>query len=751
MFRERFPRGYAIAAALVFTIFLTAHGIPTLRHDWNWPIDRAAVPSFIGETIGGWIDAGFGALGAHPTTYLIAIPLSIAFWIFGPLIALMLFAGVVGYACMRAGEELAQRFGCAPPAGFAVGIFALFNPWVYNEVVAGHLVMVLAYAGVFGLIAEMLRGAVASPVRLALWLALVEVQLQLFIVAMLAAILFAARTRKWLVPLTGLVLALPSIVGLFAESGTIVKTPYILEWQSNQSVLPAALSALNGYFAGYSERLGLAAAIAVWMILVLAAAGAVVARHSRTMLAIVAAAAVLFAIVTGVHGPLGAAYEWMVRSVPQSGVFRELYDLAGVFAALVATLACAAIAAFPYLRYVSLAAAIALVGTWISAPPSGFWIGAQTYPHPSTNAREFTRVALLPAFQPLTLRSGGGDGADPDAHVYRGNVVPLNEYLPSYPVDMALARYEQEGNVSALQALGVSQIVPRPWLASLSHGTVGLAASSLAGAATNAQPGPDGLTLEAMPLISQCAAPRVVALGSRLNGCDIFFGDAAGGYPKVRPVRAASDSIDARSDWIDARLAFAAVPALAQGIGGVVTQSGVPFPIEPGALLAYVRGRLLDQRGATIASIGRGAFRWIPIPAGVTSLRCAGLCELVAQTQTVPRMEMEGIASPAVALSFSKLAPWLYVVGDAIAPAALLRFNARFDRGWIALDRSGIVPHVRVDMAVNGWIFHDAATGPIVLLQVTSFLQMIAELCGIVFVLWLLKALLREPTKRARR
>jgi hypothetical protein len=706
------------------------------------------VPSFIGETIGGWIDTGFGALAAHPTTYLLAIPLSVAFFLFGPFIALMLFAGVTGYACMRAAEELSQRFRCAPPAGFAIGVFALFNPWVYNEVVAGHLVMVLAYAGLFGLIAEMLRGSDASPVRLALWLALIELQLQLFIVAMLAAVLFAARTKKWLAILAGIVVALPSIVGLFAESGTIVKTPYILEWQANQSVLPSALSALNGYFAGYSDRLGPAAAIAVWIMLAIAAAGALAGRHSRAILSIAVAAAVLFAIVTGVHGPLGAGYQWVVRSVPQSGVFRELYDLAGIFAALVGVLACAAIAAFPGLRYVVLASGIALIATWIAAPPSRFWVGAHTYPHPSINAPEFTRVALLPAFQPLTLRSGKGDGADPDAHGYRGNVVPLNEYLPSYPVDMALARYEREGDAAALQALGVSELVARPWLASLSHGTVGLAAESLAGVPTYPQRVPAHVTFEAMPLISQCA-PHVVALGSRLSGCDTFFGDAAG-YPKVRPIRSARDSLDARTDWIDARLAFATVPALAQGIGGVVTQSRVPFSIEPGALLAYLRGDLLNQRGAIVASIPRGAFRWIPIPPAVTSLRCEGLCELVAQTPNVPRMKLEGDASPAEPLSFRKAAPWLYVIGDAIRPPALLRFNQRFDPGWIAIDRGGVLSHVRLDMAVNGWLFHDAA-GPIVLVQVTSFLQLIAEVCGIFCVLWLLKALLREPTKRARR
>ena len=34
----------AIAAALAFAAFVVAKGTPTLRHDWNWPIDRSRFP-----------------------------------------------------------------------------------------------------------------------------------------------------------------------------------------------------------------------------------------------------------------------------------------------------------------------------------------------------------------------------------------------------------------------------------------------------------------------------------------------------------------------------------------------------------------------------------------------------------------------------------------------------------------------------------------------------------------------------------
>jgi len=189
-------RAVAFAAAIAFAVFVTLKGVPTLRHDWNWPIDAATIPSFVEDSFSGWLPVGFGIPNAHPTAYIIALPLVAAMWLLGPLAGLVLLALVAGYLCVRGGAALAAHWTAAPAASAGIGMFALFNPWVYNEVVAGHLVMVLSYGALLGCIAEMLRGRQASSVRLALWLALVEAQLQFFIVAMLALIVFAAVTKK---------------------------------------------------------------------------------------------------------------------------------------------------------------------------------------------------------------------------------------------------------------------------------------------------------------------------------------------------------------------------------------------------------------------------------------------------------------------------------------------------------------------------------------------------------------------------
>ena len=737
----------AIAAALAFAAFVVAKGTPTLRHDWNWPIDRLAIPSFFNESIGGWLPIGFGVANTHPTTYLIALPLTAAMWVAGPLIALALLAFATSYCSMRAAANIASRLGNAAPGAIGVGIFALFNPWVYNEVVAGHLVMVLAYGGTIGLLAEMLRGRDASPVRLALWLVLIEAQLQFFIVAMAASIAFALVTKKWLPIAAAAIAALPTTVGLIADRGALLQTPYSVQWQTNQSLSPVALLSLGGYFPGYADRLGLAAQIAVWTLCPLALTGILAARGRRAVRWAAAAAGLVYLCALGVHGPLDVAYEWTVRSIPESGVFRELYDFGGVFAALLITLASAATGRVRMLGYLALLAAGVLPVTWLIHPPSDLWVGAQTYPHPVVTAPPFSRVALLPAFQPLELRTGGGDGADPDAITYPGHVAVLNEYLPAYPVDVALAEYERNGNSAALRALGVSRIVARPWLVSRSNGAIGLAASSLG---VSPQPGAERNAdlAGAAPLISACTNARIVASVDRLGACDIFFGDAPG-YGTVTPLHGASDSIDPAVAWIDARLAFARVPALAQGIGGVLTQSRLATPVMPGAwVLANVRGRLTGSDGRTLA-VGPGTFTWISIPPNVDSVSCAGLCELVAESRLFPAIPLRQRIARTEALQFEQVAPWLYRVHGVADAVRLVRLNERYDPGWVALRAWHVLPHVRLALAANGWMLADRSSRDVFLVQIAAFLQQIAELAGVVCVLWLLKALVVEPTKRA--
>jgi hypothetical protein len=341
------------------------------------------------------------------------------------------------------------------------------------------------------------------------------------------------------------------------------------------------------------------------------------------------------------------------------------------------------------------------------------------------------------------LQTGDGDGADPDAFVYPNVVPALNEYFPTYPVDMALARYEQSGDYDALRVLGVTEVMQRPWLVSKVQSGIGLAGASLSPPAAHRSVAGARHVSGATPLVSQCVEPQIVDVGGPLGLCDVFFGDMPG-HRTVRIIAAPSDSIDARTAWIDARLTFSEVPALAQALGGALTQSRVPWRVDPDSwLLAYVRGALLAPDGRTLAAAA-GSFAWVRIPARTGAVQCAGLCELVAQAAARPTFPARQSRPALRAPAFRYITPWLYVV-DAGAPG-LLRFNERYDSAWMAFAAGGVLRHVRMDMSVNGWFLTSA--GSVVLVQVTAVAQLIAEIVGAVCVLLLLKALANRPTKR---
>ncbi len=258
-----------------------------------------------------------------------------------------------------------------------------------------------------------------------------------------------------------------------------------------------------------------------------------------------------------------------------------------------------------------------------------------SYPHPVVAAPPFTRVALLPAFQPLALRGGGGDGADPDAHVYPGGVATLNEYFPTYPVDMALARYEQTGDDRALRALASREIVPRPWLVSqrerrnrlgrnlaaptVGHGGIGSPVTSPA------------QRRSCLPAIRPRRRARRPARRVRL-----FFGDA-GGFAPVVLLRA--ERFDRSAHRLDRRAACVrrVSPRSRRAWAAAHAVAPFPFRIEPTRGCSPTCAVRLPG-GPDAACEARASFAGMRFPSGVSSVTCAGLCELVAQTRALPEL-----------------------------------------------------------------------------------------------------------------
>jgi len=356
----------------------------------------------------------------------------------------------------------------------------------------------------------------------------------------------------------------------------------------------------------------------------------------------------------------------------------------------------------------------------------------------------------LPAFQPLSkLPENIGSGLDPDARILPDDVVPINSMLPGYPADAALAAFALRGDTRPLAALGVSEIVSRPWLTS--------DASALS--AQRALPAPKAPAADAAAtraLIPSSALaiepiPPTCSVCADLSAGAVFFGDVAGmsgplvpsawrTYPSAIAIRAPSTSVLAKDGWVDARLAFTSDPELAQAFGGAVTTSdGASLPVLGGLdALVFVRGRLLASSGAVVAKSTSG-YEWVHLGEEVRALRCDGLCAVALEARGAPAIPAESqsnaLPSP---LAIRTWIPWMVSADIPAGGAAMLRYDVAFDQGWTASMRGTPLPHVRVDAFANGWLVPErGASATVAIVHVPSLVAAILEAIGVGWAGWL--------------
>ena len=260
--------------------------------------------------------------------------------------------------------------------------------------------------------------------------------------------------------------------------------------------------------------------------------------------------------------------------------------------------------------------------------------------------------------------------------------------------------------------------------------------------------------------MSLSALPRVSLVGNRLGYGEVFFSDVAGlagegvpagwsSLPEAKPIAIPHDELKSSDGWVDARLAFASQPELAQGLGGALTTSpSALLPVDGDTrALVFVRGALLSSDGTRLAASTPG-YSWIDLPASTTAVRCAGECVVAAEGTIPPGPDAQTVGpSPWERIVSTTIEPWLSTV--TIPPAAqpkMLRYNVRFDSGWIALDGSQRLPHFRVDTTVNGWIVPARPQSRrVVVLEPAALVQTLLALVGVV---WSLGVILRSALDR---
>lgn len=741
-FATRIAAWIPAVAALLFALMVAGPGVPALRQDWVWPADRGGLHDLFVRSTSGWDPVGIGGPNLYLNDYLIGAATSALIAVLGAHLALFAFIAAIAAACALGGAAMARTFGAGPVGAAAVGLFALCNPWVYAEIVAGHTYMLLAYGALMALVAECRRDR-PRPLVAALIAVLTLQQLQFFAVALVfTAISF--RRIGWIPVISALIAGAPAAAAAVLEAPAYRAVPFTLAWETVQSVNPIPAILLSGYYAGYTQFVDRVDMYVVAIVAGVAAFGLVTIARTRWGAAASIGAVVFVVCAMGLHGPLAAIDRAAMQFRPGALLFRELFDVLGFAAICYAIGLSAASARRAVFAAIVLVLGIGLAVPWAIWSPWSWWVPASALSSPTVAADPGSRYALVPSFQPLSVaRDGSGSGADPDAILRAHDVSPVNERFPQYPVDAALARYDRSGDASSLEALGVSAVIVRPWLASdaADPGQVRPSHSRGDGAAVRLTPLPP-LAVEPDPL--ECA------ICTDLAGDAEFFGDRD--PSSIVSIDAPDRFVHAADGWVDARLAFAADPDLAQPFGGAMTTNAEEaLPVRGGmSALAYVKGALLADDGAIVASTSPG-YRWISIPQGASAVRCRGLCVVAVEATSVPAVPDEGPRVRARALDLDELRPWKLIADLPRGPAGVARFDVRYDPHWQATLEGVRLNHVRIDAALNGWLLPARRDGEQVeIVQGATQLEAALELVGGFWVAGLVAVAASSAARRRR-
>ncbi len=364
------------------------------------------IQSFLSSSVDGWLSAGLGTPNPHPTAYLIAWPIVAAMWLVGPLGALVLLGlRLATHACgaWRPHRPIGRR---APRRGRHRTLRAFQSLGVQrgrcgasrhgarvrrpDRIIQRDAAGAECIDSAAGALDRADRGAIAI----------------LHSRNACAPRLCRDDTQVDCRRSCGVIVALPSVSACRGARNAFAHTVWRrVADESIGSAVGAAfirriLSRLRrpARSCRRDRRVGRARAGIAGIRLPRAATRAVIWSFT--------AAVIVYVIALGVHGPLALPYTWLVRNVPESGVFRELYDLAGVFAAFALVARKRGVGAHAACGYAALAAGVALPLTWPLRPPSDLWVSSTHIRTRTIHRTPFTRVALTSGVSAVALRTG---------------------------------------------------------------------------------------------------------------------------------------------------------------------------------------------------------------------------------------------------------------------------------------------------------------------------------------------------------
>lgn len=725
-----------IGLCALYAALVCWKGIPALRHDWAWPGDNRAFLYAIELSTSGWNVAGIGTPNPYPGAYIVGSLIGLMGLILGSFPALCFMVCGIAAAITLGANYLAASQGASRLQIFGLEIFALFNPWVYNETVAGHLYMLLAYGAFTFLIAELLSRELRQR-RIAFLLVLILPQLQFFVIALVAVAIHAVVRRAAVPLVSGLIVSFPILIGILLNRGSLLSTPYTLAWESTQSVAMMKAPVFMGYFANYASHINIIQLTALWLIVLCVLAALLIAKRRLAVICgVIISVFLMFSM--GTRGPLAPLYVPFVTHVPESGLFRELYDMLGIcLIGYTLILACAPARA-RILAIIVICAAGTCATAWLLYPPSNYWVALNDIPPLHVKAVPNTRVAFMPPFQPLQFHHKGS-GADPAVHTYPIGVTPLNSYFAQYPANVALSTYALSGDTAPLRALSVSLIIDRPAL-QMNIDALRQQGTGIPHETTHVSKG--SKALRPLPEVTLGQLPAIVSLANELGAGNAFFQDARAAassplaprswrmLPQFLPARPRNSVVNAALGWVDARMAFASWPDLGEGLGGAITtNSSALFRVTPGMhALVNVDGSLLSAHGALLSG-STGGYRWIWLPTTIHLLRCSGRCVIVGESQMPVDFPLNQPPQPYSAATFQRVTPWLVRVLIPAHSLPVLRYNVAYDPNWKAYSYGHLFAHIRLDTTVNGWLLEKNHKSYVVYIYHSAALfQAVAEL-----------------------
>ncbi len=727
----------SVALVLLFLTFGLRDGIPILRHDWGLPYSAAGWRAFAVATTSGWSQNGIGHPRPYPTLYLLGPLLALIGILLGSFWAAAAFLAVVALLLVGAARKLARVFGAPRWFGISLATASLFNPWMYEKLVAGHLTMMLSLAVCFFTASSLVAGEV-SPVGLFVcgYVAAFQIQYGLLAGAILFIIVPSFRVAKYTAAgaLTSL---LPSIIGISLEHSFLRSIPFSVPWQINNSVPLGQGMLLDGYSSNYTlaskPMFILAGAFLLASALMAVPVCVRSIRHRKLVLRVAVGATATLLFCSGLRGPLAAFYSVMLKFRPIL-VFRELFDLIGIVAIGYFLLASLAAGKSRIARFCVAGAAMLFLVAWTMSPPYRQFVSANAVPKIRIYSRTTNlRFSLMPWMQPLRFKRRGS-GSDPDIFTHANNFSSLNEYQYSYPVGEAIASYLRTKDAVALEDLSVSRIYSRPYFSS-DQTTIenGDPADALLPQATGSK------RLSPQP---ELALTNVPPSSDRLHRFETpyLFGD---GDPIrflrfVRPVEPPLDSINPRQAWVAVAEASPAFPGIGNSFGGAFTLNGhaklaLPEP-RPIATLVRVQGKLLGS-GRLLSSNTKG-WEWVGL-GRAKSLQCRGRCAVVLwQTHRFPALQKRPKSHvPTVPIHFWQIAPFALIghikLSAPTAHRSLVLFRSRYDAAWVLFGIPSL-EHVDYSMVFNGYeIGRGFNGGAFLLINTTALFQAAAMILSV--------------------